>query len=173
MRRAGYDPPVADESDLRRIRRLVDELESDDAFERRDAIESLALTTQLRLGFDWRAGEEERKRAVRRWRRWLEDESERRRGDDVQATIQLLAHGQADPAALQKLLSGLPPAQKKALLAKLVIAKAAAEAPGSVPHAPCERCMKRPSTVRVTSLTTEGTYEQVALCEVCAGDMGG
>lgn len=164
---------MADDPDLRRLRRLVDELESEDAFERREAIEALALATRMRLGYEWGGGDEERKRSVRRWRRWLEEESERRRGEDVQATIQLLAQGQADPAALQKLLASLPAPQKKALLAKLVIAKAAAEAPGPPPHAPCERCMKRPSTVRVTSLTTKGTYEQVALCEVCAGGLDG
>jgi hypothetical protein len=162
---------VSQEADLRRIHRLVDELESDDAFERRDAIEALVLTTQQRLGFDWGAPEAERERAVRRWRRWLEEESERRKGQDVQATIQLLAQGHIDPVTLKKLLKDLPAEQKKALLAQLVIAKAAAEAPDAAPHAPCGRCRKRPSTVRVTSRTPSGAYEQEALCEVCAAQI--
>jgi hypothetical protein len=158
---------MIDEADLRRIQRLVEELESDDAFERRDAIEHLAAMTRQRLGFEWGAPEADRGRAVRRWRKWLTAEREKRKGQEVHATIQMLTQGQVDPAALQKLLKSLPPEQKKALLAQLVIAKAAAEAPQGVTHAACERCSQRPATVRITSLQEDGTYLQQGLCEVC------
>ena len=160
------------DADLRRIQTLVDELESDDAFERRDAIESLAFLTQRRMGFDWGAAEEERTRAVKRWRKWLAREREQRRGREVQATIQLLAKGQIDPDTLGKLLKDLPPAQKKALLAQLVIAKAAAEAASPAAPAACQRCAKRPVTVRITSRAEDGTYRLESLCEVCAGQLG-
>ena len=156
-------------ADLLRLRALVDELESDDAFARRDAVEELALLTQQRLGFDWGAPERDRVRAVKRWRRWLEAEAERQQGDEVQATIQMLAQGKIDPAALQKLLKSLPPDHKKALLAQLVIAKAASEAPKGQSHVACERCERRPATVHVTSLRPDGEYRMESLCEVCAG----
>lgn len=159
---------MADDAALRRIQRLVEELESDDAFERRDAIESLALITQQRLGFEWGAPEPERGRAVRRWRRWLDREKERRKGEEVQATIQMLAQGQIGPATLQKLLKSLPPDQQKALLAQLVIAKAAGEPSPGGGHAVCEACAKRPATVKITSRTQDGSYVQRSLCEVCA-----
>lgn len=158
---------MSDDADLRRIQRLVEELESDDAFERRDAIESLAAATRQRLGYEWGGAEPERAKAVKRWRRWLSNEREKRKGQEVQATIQMLTQGQVDPAALQKLLKSLPPEQKKALLAQLVIAKAAAEAPQGVTHAACEKCAQRPATVRITSLQADGTYAQQGLCEVC------
>jgi hypothetical protein len=160
------------DADLRRIARLVDELESDDAFERRDAIESLAQLTRQRLGFEWSASEEERARAVQRWRGWIEAESERRQGQEVQATIQALAQGHVDPEALKNLLKTLPEEQKKALLAQLVIAKAAAESSHASSHAACGRCAKRPATVRITSLRPDGRWAHEALCEVCAGKIG-
>jgi hypothetical protein len=159
------------EADLRRIQRLVEELESDDAFDRRDAIESLDSLTHQRLGFDWGGEAEDRAKAVRRWRRWIDREKERRKGREVQATIQLLAQGHVDPAALQKLLKNLPADQKKALLAQLVIAKAAAEAQQPGAHAACDRCDKRPATVRITSRGEDGTYGQQSLCEVCAAQL--
>ena len=154
--------------DLNRLQALIEELESADAFERRDAIESLAFLTQQRLGFDWGASPDDRRRAVRRWRRWLEIAQERRQGEEVQATLQLLAQGKLDANAFKKLMTQLPVEQKKALLQQLVIAKAASEAPHAVAHAVCERCTKRPVTVRVTTLTDDGTYVQAGLCEVCA-----
>jgi ATP-dependent exoDNAse (exonuclease V) beta subunit len=156
------------DGDLRRLQRLVEELESEDAFERRDAIGELVLLTQQRLGFDWGAPGADRARAVKRWRKWLAAEGERRQGEEMQATIQALAHGKIDPAILQKLLSTLPAEQKKALLAQLVIAKAAAESTHGTGLALCERCSKRPATVRVTTLRADGTYGHVALCEACS-----
>lgn len=164
---------MLDEAALRRVQALVDELESDDAFERRDAIDALAEITRQRLGFDWGADTPDRGRAVKRWRRWLEAERDRRKGQEVQATIQMLAQGHVDPAALQKLLTSLPPEQKKALLAQLVIAKAASEAPQGAAHAACERCVKRPATVRITALRPDGSYAHATLCEVCAAQIPG
>lgn len=159
---------MTEDADLRRIQRLVEELESEDAFERRDAIEGLAAATRQRLGFDWGADDAARARAVRRWRRWLDREKEQRKGREVQATIQLLAQGHIDPSALQKLLKTLPTEQKKALLAQLVIAKAAAEVQQPAAHESCDRCGKRPATVRITTRTNSGTFDHHALCEVCA-----
>ena len=65
---------------LERLNRYVSGLESGDAFERRDAIESLALHTQERLGFRWCGDDAQRDRAVRRWRRWLRRETRKRAG---------------------------------------------------------------------------------------------
>lgn len=165
---------MSSDAEMRKLQRLVAELESADAFERRDAIEALEHATHQRLGFDWGAPPPDRERAVRRWRRWLDAEAERRQGEEVQATLQLLAQGQVDPAAFQKLLKTLPAEQKKALLAQLVIAKAAAEAPQSAkphvsPHALCERCAKNPATVRVTERSPAGSWIARVLCEVCFG----
>lgn len=159
---------MTQELDLNRLQALIEELESADAFDRRDAIEALAFLTQQRLGFDWGSAPDERRRAVRRWRRWLELAQERRQGEEIQATLQLLAQGKLDAHAFKKLMTQLPVEQKKALLQQLVIAKAAADVPHGAPQTLCERCRKRPVTVRVTTRTESGAYEQAALCEVCA-----
>ena len=160
---------MSDEAALRRIRQLIDELESDDAFERLRAIESLALLTQQRLDFAWRDPPEERSRSVRRWRRWFDKEIRRRKQE---STIQLLSTGAAGPEVLQKLLEHLAPDQKKALLAQMMMAKAAAKGQALAGHAPCDRCEKRPATVEVTRRVEDGTaagsWVHESLCEVCA-----
>lgn len=165
---------MSDEAELRRIRGLIDGLESDDAFERLRAIEALALLTQQRLDFAWRGPPEERSAAVRRWRRWFDRELRRRK---QQATIQVLSTGGADPAALQKLLENLPPDQQKALLAQMMLATALAKGQAAAGHPACDRCGKRPATVSITQLVHEdapppGTpgaaYVHEDLCEVCA-----
>ncbi|MCE9637927.1 MAG: hypothetical protein K8T90_19680 [Planctomycetes bacterium] len=162
---------MTQEIDLNRLQALIEELESADAFERRDAIEALAFLTQQRLGFDWGSAPDDRRRAVRRWRRWLELAQERRQGEEIQATLQLLAQGKLDADSFKKLMTQLPVDQKKALLQQLVIAKAAAEIPHAAAHALCQRCKKRPVTVRVTTRAESGVYEQAALCEVCAAQV--
>lgn len=160
---------MSDESALRRIRQLIDELESEDAFERLRAIESLALLTQQRLDFAWRDPPEERSRAVRRWRRWYDREMRRRKQE---TTIQILSSGGAGPEVLHKLLENLAPEQKKALLAQMMLAKAAAKGQAVAGHAPCDRCEKRPATVEVTRRVEDGTaggsWVHESLCEVCA-----
>jgi predicted Zn-ribbon and HTH transcriptional regulator len=157
---------MSDLSGLRKIRRLIEALESDDAFERLRAIESLALLTQQRLDFAWRDPPEERSRAVRRWRRWYDREIRRRQRS---ATMELLATG--DPSALQKFLDAMGPEQKKALLAQMLVGKVAQSAAAALlPQVPqaCERCGKRPVTVKVTARTPDGSWLHAELCEVCA-----
>ena len=160
------------EIDLGLIKRLVRELESDDAFARRDAIEHLAILTQQRMDFRWSADSDERRRSVRRWKRWIAREERARRGQQVKATIEILSGGQIDKEALDAALKSLPPAQKKALMAK-VLAKVTAQH-ASAPTLPaCEHCERRPATASVTSLEPDGTYTNQLLCEVCAHRDGG
>ncbi len=155
------------EIDLAVLKRLVRELDSDDAFTRRDAIERLAILTQQRLDYRWSAESDERRRAIKRWQRWLAREERERRGRSVQTTIQILAGAPIDKAALEEALKGLPPAQKKALMAQ-VLAKVTGQAAAALPHLPvCEQCGLRPATAQVTALEPDGTYSQRRLCEPC------
>lgn len=160
------------EVDLVHVRQLVAELESEDAFRRRDAIESLAILTQQRLDFRWGADEDERRRGVRRWKRWIAREERARRGRQVKTTIEILSGGQIDKEALDAALKSLPPSQKKALMAK-VLAKVTAQHAGSPALPTCEHCERRPATASVTQLTADGTYAHHLLCEVCAHREGG
>lgn len=160
------------EIDLHRVKRLVRELESNDAFARRDAIEMLAILTQQRLDFRWSADDEERRRAVRRWKRWVAREERVRRGAQVKSTLEILSGGQIDKEALEAALKSLPPAQKKALMAK-VLAKVTAQHAGAPTLPPCAHCERRPATAGVTQLQPDGSYEHQLLCEVCAHRDGG
>lgn len=155
------------EIDLEQVKSLVRTLESGDAFVRRDAIEHLAILTQQRLDFRWSGDDEERRRAVLRWKRWVAKEERRRRGRQVQTTIQILSGGQIDKEALDAALKNLPPAQKKALMAK-VLAKVT-EQQAQAPTLPaCEHCERRPATAHVTRREQDGSYTAHRLCEVCA-----
>jgi hypothetical protein len=154
---------MADDARLVRLRRLVDELESEDAFD----------LTQQRLDFAWRGEDDERARSIKRWRRWLRKEQERRKTLEVQATLQILATGQGDPASLKALLEGLPNDQKKQLLAHVLTQAVSHAIPGaaSAGHPPCDRCEKRPATVKITHPVAEapaGPWVQEELCAVCA-----
>ena len=170
----------AEDADLRTVKRLIDSLESEDAFERRQAIENLALLTQQRLDFAWRAAPAERELSVIRWKRWLAREEKRRKGGGLKAAVELLQSveipvggGANLQEALEKAFKDLPPEHKKALIAQM-LAKVAAEASAQGnAHDPCERCAKRPATVRITSRTKSGAYEMTALCEICAAKDGG
>ena len=159
---------MADEPDIRLIQELIDALESEDAFERRQAIESLALITLQRLDFRWTGSEPDRARAVERWRRWLNRERKRRKGRQVQATIQILSGGSIDKQALEQALKGLPPKQKQALIAQVLAKVTQGAAQGAGGHAPCDACAKRPATVKITSREADGSYGQRSLCEICA-----
>ena len=153
---------------LRQVKQLVDALESADAFDRRSAIERLAVLTQQRLDYRWSAEDTERQRAVKRWRRWVAREERQRRG---KATIQIFADGKIDQAALDKALLDLAPADKKALM-QSVLAKVVAQH-ASIPAMPvCQMCERRPAATRVTELTEGGEYVQRRLCEICASKRG-
>jgi hypothetical protein len=168
---------MATDGGLKTIARLIDGLESEDAFERRQAIEDLALVTQQRLDFSWRGSEEERAAAVTRWRKWLAREERRRKQGGIKAAVELLQSVEVPGGssnlqeALEKAFKDLPPVQKKALIAQM-LAKVAADASHTGTHEPCDRCKKRPATVRVTSRRDGGVYELESLCEVCAGKDG-
>ena len=142
---------------LKTIARFIEGLESDDAFERRNAIESLALLTQQRLDFAWRDTKEER----------------RRKQGGLKAAVELLqsvevpAAGPGLQEALEKAFKDLPPEHKKALIAQM-LAKVAASAASLSDVDSCERCNKRPATVKITSRVANGEYVQRQLCEVCA-----
>jgi hypothetical protein len=166
------------DADLRTIKQLIDTLESDDAFERRQAIENLALLTQQRLDFAWRGTAPERATSVERWRKWLLREEKRRKGGGLKAAVELLQSvelpvpgGASLQEALEKAFKDLPPEHKKALIAQM-LAKVAADSQSPSQHDPCERCGKRPATVKITARTKGGEFEQKALCEVCAAKGG-
>ncbi len=154
--------------DLRHVKRLVDALESDDAFDRRSAIERLAILTQQRLDYRWSADATERKRAVKRWRRWLAREERLRRG---KATIEIFGDGKIDQAALDKALQGLTPADKKALMQK-VLANVVAHHAGLAGSAKCEVCERRPATASITERADDGAFHRRQVCEVCASRLG-
>src|SRR5262249_55025769 len=146
-----------------------------DAFARRQAIENLALLTQQRLDFSWRGGADERAASIERWKKWVAREERRRKGGGLKAAVELLQSvevpigGAANlQEALEKAFKDLPPEHKKALIAQM-LAKVAADTQTGASHDSCERCKKRPATVKITSRTKAGAYEQTALCEVCAG----
>ena len=155
------------EIDLNHVKRLVRELENLDAFARRDAIERLAIVTQQRLDYRWSGSEDERRNAVRRWKRWIAREERARRGRHVKTTIEILSGGQIDKAALDAALKNLLPAQKKALMAQ-VLAKVTAQHGAAASLPACERCERRPATAGVTQLEADGSYSYRMLCEVCA-----
>lgn len=157
--------------DLKTLERLVDSLESEDAFARREAIDELILLTQKQFGFRWRDPEADRTPAVKRWRRWLDRESKRRQSRQMQATVQILAEGSGkiiDSEALQKLLKALPHDQAKQLMATVLAKMGAAAVPS---HPVCEACGLRPATVAVTTLEENG-YRHERMCEVCAVPRG-
>lgn len=147
------------------LERLVVALGSDDAFERRDAIERLALLTHQRLDYRWNGDDSERGQALTRWRRWLKREKKRRRGRKTQKTIQIFADGKVDKKSVEEALKGLPPGQKKAILAN-ILAKVTVASLGGQPA--CAECSRRPATAQVTTLQPDGTYRQRKVCEVCA-----
>ncbi len=160
------------EVDLPAVKSLVEKLKSHDAFVRRDAIEHLAILTQQRHDFRWNAEQPERRRSVRRWKRWIAKQERERRTGAGKATIQILAGGQVDKAALEEALKGLAPGQKKALMAQL-IAKVAAEKAGLTGNPACDACGVRPGTARVTDREEDGSYALLHLCEVCVHRGGG
>lgn len=161
------------EPDLGKIGALVDRLESVDAFERRDAIERLALMTQQRFEFRWTGGESERAQAVQRWRTWIERERKRRKDRRVRASFKVLSTlqisgGKLDMKKIEAALHGIPEKEAGALLEEIFEKlKVAADTTGALP--PCERCGEKPSTVHCTERRDDGTYERTRLCEVCAG----
>jgi len=166
------------DADLRLVRRLIDSLESDDAFERRQTIENLALITQQRLDFSWRGSAAERAASVGKWRKWLAREERRRKGGDFKAAVELLqsvevpvGSGANLQEALEKAFKDLPVEHKNALIAQM-LAKVAADSQPSASSDLCERCEKRPATVKITARGKDGAYAQTALCEVCAAKTG-
>ena len=169
---------MPEDTRLLRIKQLIEELESADAFERREAIEMLAVLTLTRHGFDWRAAPEDRAVAVRRWRKWIGREEARRKSERVQAAIQKLAAGEASDEAIGEIF-GLEGASKEAIIAH-VAAQLAGHAPppaqsgparrkrsARAQHPVCEICERRPATVRITRRTESGAWLHREACEVC------
>lgn len=163
---------MSSEPDLATLKQLIDSLESEDAFDRREAIDQLILLTQRQFGFRWRDADSDRAVAVRRWRKWLERRAKKLHRSQMQSTVKILSESSGKPmeaSALQKLLQVLPPEQAKQLMAS-VLEKVGASQSAPV-HPPCERCERRPATVKVTHVEESGhRFEQV--CEVCAVSPG-
>jgi hypothetical protein len=158
----------ATDLNLRLVERLIRSLSSDDAFERRDAIENLALLTQQRLDYRWSGDESERADSVARWKKWLERTTKQREGKRIEAKIQILASGNVSPSELEQHLKDLPPKHKQALVEQLIKKLAASASFGALEAVTCEICGKRPPSVRITSLQPDGGYERQAACELCA-----
>ena len=162
---------MADEARLRRMRHLIDQLESPDAFERREAIEALALATQERHGFAWRGDGDDRAESVKRWRQWIAREEARQKTARMQAALQKLASGQGDAKTVGELLAAIPGSDKSGLPVEMAAfvsaAAAAAQEKRSGRHAACAVCEKRPATVRITHKDSVGAWTMTAACEVC------
>jgi len=168
---------MSEDTRLLRIKQLIEELESAVAFERRDAIEMLAVLTQTRHGFDWRATPEDRAVAVRRWRKWMSREQAKRKSERVQAALEKLAAGEASDETIGAIF-GLEGASKEAIIAHVAAQmagqSASASPPSSAPKKPrpaqhpvCEICERRPATVRITRRTESGAWIHRESCEVC------
>lgn len=166
---------MSDETRFLRIKQLIEELESADAFERREAIEMLAVLTQARHGFDWRGAPEDRAAAVRRWRKWMTRELAKRKAERVQAALQKLAAGEASDETIGELF-GLEGASKEAIVAHVAAQMAGQAAPSAkagprrkprAQHPVCEICERRPATVRITRKTESGAWIHREACEVC------
>ncbi len=180
------------EPDLTTVARLIDDLENEDAFERRDAIESLARLTRHHHDFPWRGRESDRAESVRKWRKWLKRERRRRRGAVVEKSI--LASGAIDASQLKQLLQGLPTSEQHAVFAAMIkkigllgpagsaaAAALSAAMSGAGPGGPaagslagahgtavrCQMCEKRIATARVTARADDGSWCQRAACETC------
>lgn len=168
---------------LRKIARLIEELESEDAFVRREAIDALHRVTKRRLGFPWRGSEADRAASVRRWRRWLDGVRREKEAAEVQAALQHLGESQAaDPSSPAKIALS-----QSALAAALEQIQQAGAAGAPIPvhilaamqklaaseaHPVCEQCGKRPATVSVTRRGKKDVWAHRVLCEVCVQTAG-
>ncbi|MCG3133030.1 MAG: hypothetical protein HMLKMBBP_00116 [Planctomycetes bacterium] len=180
---------MAEDPRLRKIARLIEELESEDAFARRDAIEALHKATKRRMGFPWRGGERERAAAVKRWREWFDGVRREKEAAELQATLQHLGQMQGPPtpaqtklveAALESALKKMQDAPGKGVHV-LLGGQGATGAPlpahilaamqklaAAHEHPVCISCGRRPATVACTIPAKQGPWVRRDLCEICA-----
>ena len=151
------------------IARLVADLESEDAFERREAQEQLLLVTRQSLGFVWSDPAPAREEAVARWKDWLKRRHHGggRSGGGETRTVEvegaLMGLDQ-----LKNALKGIPPEQLETHLAQILQKMQAAEAARSR----CEQCGAARATVHVTEKDDQGILRERNLCEGCAAEHG-
>jgi len=67
---------AVDDKDQPAARQMVEDLENDDAAVRFYAIEGLFRLTGERFGYDYYASPADRAAAVKRWREWLDEQSQ-------------------------------------------------------------------------------------------------
>ncbi len=148
---------------------LIEALESEDAFERREAQEELLRLTRQSLGFEWNDPPSAREDAVLRWKMWLK---RRRRGGGGSASGEAKAvdieGAMVGLDQLKNALKGIPPEQLEAHLAQILTKMQAAEAARST----CEQCGETRATVHVTECGPDGDLQQRNLCEDCASEHG-
>ncbi len=153
------------EWDPREIEPLIARLESEDFFDRLEAIEALEARTKRTFGYRFNAPLAERAEAVRRWKAWWREELlEREREKNLKAAIHL-SGGMLDLGMLKKALTEIPPEKIQGYLSALISKLKSQQ------QLRCEACHSRPATVRVTEID-HGTCRTRLLCEICARERG-
>ncbi|MEN8151354.1 MAG: hypothetical protein ABFS86_16175 [Planctomycetota bacterium] len=143
---------------------LIEDLESEDAFARLDAIERLEGITRRTFGFRFNDPAPMRDGAVRRWREWVEGIENDRRQDEQLMTAVQLSGGAFDLGALKKAIQEIPTDKIQGYLNALIL-----KMKGQPSR--CEACHVRPGTVKVTEIQAGGP-QTVHLCDSCARERG-
>jgi len=143
---------------------LIEDLESEDAFARLDAIEKLEGITRRTFGFRFNDPAPMRSDAVRRWREWVEGIEKNRQQDEQLQTAVQLSGGAFDIGALKKAIQEIPTDKIQGYLNALIF-----KMKGQPTR--CEACHVRPGTVKVTEIQ-DGSPLTVHLCDSCARERG-
>jgi hypothetical protein len=152
------------EWDAKEIEPLIDELGSEDAFARLDAIERLEGMTRRTFGFRFNDPAESRGSAILRWKEWMEELQQNREREEKLETAVQLSGGAIDMGALKKAVQEIPADKIQGYLNALILKMKAQQ------HR-CESCDIRPATVRVTEVES-GKHKTLHLCDNCAHERG-
>ena len=143
---------------------LIEDLESEDAFQRLDAIEKLEDLTRRTFGFRFNDTPNQRAAAVQRWKDWVEELTQDRERDEKLKVAVQLSGGAIDLGALKKAIQEIPADKIQGYLNALIMKM-------KTQQARCEACQVRPATVRVTEVEG-GSHRTVHLCDTCARERG-
>lgn len=152
------------EWDANEIEPLIEELGSEDAFARLDAIERLEELTRRTFGFRFNDPAESRGSAIQRWKEWMQELQQTRERDEKLKTAVQLSGGAIDMGALKKAVQEIPADKIQGYLNALILKMKAQQQR-------CESCQVRPATVRVTEIE-DGRHQTLNLCDNCAHDRG-
>jgi ribosomal protein S14 len=148
---------------------LIRQLESADAFERREAQAELSRRTLLEFGYRWNDPEDVRAEAVSRWKVWLRARGGRSSPSARKPSPKMSIHGAvADLDQIKNALMGIPPDQLEAHLASILKKMEDAEAT----RRRCQSCGVHRAIIHVTDIAPEGDLSLRDLCERCAAEEG-